>query len=981
MSAGDPDLSFSGDGQNTIDLPGVSSESANAALVLDDGKILLAGRATVGSELDFFVARLLESGNLDPSFGGGDGFVTIDFAVNDEAQDMVLDSTGRIIVVGTSSTGSGSNARNFAVARLNGNGTLDGTFSGDGKTEVDFGINDDAMAVDFDPVNGHIYVGGYKDLGASGQFALVRLLGTGAQDSTYSTDGEVFFGFGSGGDSRCYDIKYIGGGRVVMVGYDEAVGSSTARNFAYAMVGSNALLDPSFSGDGLAVTDFSAGSDDEARSVEIDHLGRVVVGGFTDGTGGDDFAATRLTVAGSLDSSFNGDGRFSINLGGVEQADDVIVHPDGDITLSGLTTANGFQAALVRLGSNAGQLSTTFGDGGDGVQLTNFGALEDGFAVALDPRDLRVVVAGNDGGGRLAVARVHDLIDPNFSSSIPGEREILPDGKLLVRNLNVIRRLHPDGASDPSFGSAGAVTLPDSVDFYSGMAVDSQGRIVVVGSRDDVGWIVRRLLPDGSHDPEFSGDGVTTLDFSIGFVSPDDTAADVAIDAFDRPVVVGEAWGVLTSDFGVARYTTAGALDSTFDGDGKAMYNLSDIPAGAGGDQAESVLIQPDGKIVVVGKVQNGASNYDWGILRLDPNGSKDLGFATLGERTPNAGGDSDLATDVAIDASGRLFVVGSNIDEGESGSNIATIMCFNADGSFANSFAGDGVRDMTNLPLGTRFHSVLVQPDGKILAMGQNTGPAGTVPILYRFTASGGDDSTFASDGAYFLPRGQARFEEDIAVVNGAIYAGSDGAVRLNVAPAVGRFDFRFATGPQNIFYEFNDFVGGTLSNTVLTVRNITTNTTLLQSAHSTGAYDGLNNESITSFNAILADGNYTVTFSNTGITNNQNMQLSGDRVKEFFFLNGDANRDRIVNISDFAILAARFNLPGTFSQGNFNYAGNVDISDFAILASQFNKTLPAPADLPRPGGSALATSPAVASASLDDRPPADRVFSQLEI
>lgn len=367
MSAGDLDVSFSDDGKHVVDLPGGTSEFANATAVQADGKIVLAGRVNTGSEFDFFVARLTTTGALDPAFGGGDGVTTIDFAVTDEAMDLAIDGNNRIVVVGTSSSGAGSNARDFAVARLNAVGVLDTTFSGDGKTTVDFGVNDDAQAVAFDS-NNLIYVGGYKDLGTTGQFALARLLTNGAQDTSYSGDGEVFFGFGGNNDSRCFDIAIDEFDHTVMVGYNEALGGTTGRNFAYARVGPNALLDPVFSGDGLAVTDF-ASADDEARAVAIGADGRITVGGFSPGTGGSDFTATRLSAGGSLDSSFNGDGAFRLNLGGVEAVDELVVHPDGDITLSGQTSVSSFQAALVRIRAVDGQLSTTFGDGGDGIQL------------------------------------------------------------------------------------------------------------------------------------------------------------------------------------------------------------------------------------------------------------------------------------------------------------------------------------------------------------------------------------------------------------------------------------------------------------------------------------------------------------------------------------------------------------------------------------------------------------------------------------
>lgn len=93
------------------------------------------------------------------------------------------------------------------------------------------------------------------------------------------------------------------------------------------------------------------------------------------------------------------------------------------------------------------------------------------------------------------------------------------------------------------------------------------------------------------------------------------------------------------------------------------------------------------------------------------------------------------------------------------------------------------------------------------------------------------------------------------------------------------------------------------------------------------------------------LPDGNYRFRVPAGAIAgvsaaaNGANADLVGPGV---FVLAGDADRDRSINIADFATLASSFNTPGTFLQGDFNYSGTVEISDFAILAGKFNTALP---------------------------------------
>lgn len=114
-------------------------------------------------------------------------------------------------------------------------------------------------------------------------------------------------------------------------------------------------------------------------------------------------------------------------------------------------------------------------------------------------------------------------------------------------------------------------------------------------------------------------------------------------------------------------------------------------------------------------------------------------------------------------------------------------------------------------------------------------------------------------------------------------------------------------------------------------------------------------------------ADGNYRATFQPNSIQDAAGnsgpppgfSEGGNPRVVDFFIFAGDANRDRSINISDFAILAANFNREGFFNDGDFNYSGVVEIGDFAILASKFNTTLPAPEEGRAADRSAAAPNP----------------------
>src|SRR2546421_438856 len=107
------------------------------------------------------------------------------------------------------------------------------------------------------------------------------------------------------------------------------------------------------------------------------------------------------------------------------------------------------------------------------------------------------------------------------------------------------------------------------------------------------------------------------------------------------------------------------------------------------------------------------------------------------------------------------------------------------------------------------------------------------------------------------------------------------------------------------------------------------------------------------------ISDGNYCAQFV-PGSVANANGSVPSSFEFDFFFLNGDANHDRVVNALDFNALATNFGQSGrSYAQGDFNYDGTVNTMDFTALASQFTKRLDSPTD------STAANSPAPATAS----------------
>jgi hypothetical protein len=166
---------------------------------------------------------------------------------------------------------------------------------------------------------------------------------------------------------------------------------------------------------------------------------------------------------------------------------------------------------------------------------------------------------------------------------------------------------------------------------------------------------------------------------------------------------------------------------------------------------------------------------------------------------------------------------------------------------------------------------------------------------------------------------------------------------INLNGIPA-------FAEGGssrQALDVQFSENVSGLLNPTWLQLTNLTTASTV-PTSNIAVEYDLATNIAHFTFpgyaNGVLPDGNYRGSIL-PGLPDFFGNGLAVNAEFDFFFLNGDANHDRSVNINDFAAVAANFNSPGTFSQGDFNYNGTVEIGDFSILAAKFNQILDPPA------------------------------------
>lgn len=392
-------------------------------------------------------------------------------------------------------------------------GTLDPTFGNGGKVTTSFGgRGDEGHSVVMQRDGKLVVAGSTTKLDETTDFALVRYNSNGTRDRTFGTGGKVTTSFG--------DFDFVGAlvlqseGKIVAAGVTIV---NASPNFAVARYNSNGTLDPSFGTGGKVITGF--GGDAQAFATAAQADGKVVVAGYAHINGGFNFALARYNSNGTLDGSFGAGGRKTIPFGpvSVAQANALAIQRDGKIVVAGasnITTAPDF--ALARLNTD-GSLDTTFGNGGQVV--TNFGGVDEAFAVALQT-DGKIVAAGVTGSD-FALAR--------YSSN---------------------------GTLDATFGSSGTVTtdFAGSNDVVLGVAIRSDGKIVAAGRAfvsARIDFAVARYNNDGTLDSGFGVGGKTTTHFAGGST---DQASSVAIQPDGKTVVAGTAFVNANNRFALARY-------------------------------------------------------------------------------------------------------------------------------------------------------------------------------------------------------------------------------------------------------------------------------------------------------------------------------------------------------------------------------------------------------------------------------------------
>jgi uncharacterized delta-60 repeat protein len=430
---GDLDVTFGDYGLVRLAI-GTYGAAALAGVRQPDGKLVLAGSA--GD--DFAIARLLESGEPDPTFGG-DGVSTLDFfGLDDSAASVVLQPDGKLTISG--SAGNPFGTRNIAIARFKVDGTLDSGFGDAGRVIVaSHGGRDDARSMVQLPDGDLMIAGGTTDSSGSTNPILVRVNEDGSLDRAFGAEGIATFAFPNVESSWFNDVKLDAAGRLVVAASALA---SAGWDMLVARVLANGELDTAFAQDGVRTID-GAGADDEALSLAIQPDDRIVLGGFMRQPGSDsgDALLVRLDGNGNLDDGFGIGGIATVDLGGDCRLLALALDTNGKIVASGAlgVEATYFDAIVARFNVD-GSIDASFGS--EGIEIVDYGkdseaALSEGDALIRES-DGRYVVVGTNSWGRFMAARFDDAAE--FAGRIGFTRTHASIGEARSRVAYTVRR-------------------------------------------------------------------------------------------------------------------------------------------------------------------------------------------------------------------------------------------------------------------------------------------------------------------------------------------------------------------------------------------------------------------------------------------------------------------------------------------------------------------------------------------------------------
>lgn len=379
-----------------------------------------------------------------------------------------------------------------------------------------------------------------------------------------------------------------------------------------------------------------------------------------------------------------------------------------------------------------GTLDTTFN--GNGKVLTAFGEFNSSVnSLAIQP-DGRIIAAG----------AVFNHVDSQFG----------------------LTRYNTDGSLDTTFGMGGKVVSDFSVSKMSlnSIVLQSDGKIIgggiIYNNYTDAQFVLARYNSNGTLDTTFETDGI--------IIGSSFHISSVILQSDGKIIVAGFSFVGSSRNFQMYRYNNGGDVDTSF-----GVSGIVTTPIG-GKDFAHDVALQTDGKIILSGASHNSSGEYnsDFAIVRYHVNGTLDTTFGTSGIKIIDID-DIDEARSVKIQTDGKIVLTGWSYSS--SGSPyFYKIMRLLANGNLDTNFGTDGTV-ITPVSFGVSSESIEIQNDGKIISAGSYSNGGYNDIAMTRHDINGDLDPTFGVNGIVITPFSTTCQANSLALSAGRIIVGGE--------------------------------------------------------------------------------------------------------------------------------------------------------------------------------------------------------------
>lgn len=634
-----------------------NSSYANAVSLQTDGKIIVGGYFKNGSTSQAIILRINPNGILDTTFGN-QGITTITTGNNNDIiKDVAIQSDGKIVACGENAL---YGSKDFMTLRLNTDGSLDTTFNTTGIVFTGFGTNEDTASCLTMQSDGKILVGGYGQTtistNTSINYCIARYNTNGTLDTTFSSDGKTSLGYPNVSDMM--NTILVSSGRIYLGG-TSYVNTTNKNDFCIVALTDSGSLDTSYNG-GQGVYRHNSGFDDYGTCLVSQATHNYLFGISNNKFSYFKLLTTNSNLYENLNFlsnnshslrklntdyyCYNRSGDFDTNIGALNFTQNGIINTNfGNQGISLFFNENNSATEPVLNITTDNKIILA---GHEKVYKLNLdGTLDNNFANS----GILNIPIGSDG------FFLEDVVcSPDNTFYVIGHEQNIQPSNYLIFKFNAT------GTLVTTYGNSGKSTIPVNDYSYPFKALlQSDGKLVIVGVSGSFSTVLEnltlaRINTDGSLDTTFGTNGISIQ--NIQGMTPYPYSVKLQNDGKIIAAFSYKPNPSIYNEFTLVRYNQNGILDTTFGNNGIAHTSIGDTDA-----YASDITILNDNKILAVGS--NDQSTWKHLTLVLhNPDGTLDTSFGTNGIFMESPDGISDYkGVNIHLEPDGKITVLSTN--------------------------------------------------------------------------------------------------------------------------------------------------------------------------------------------------------------------------------------------------------------------------------------------------------------------------------